>query len=206
MKMKQLSIVLLLISFSGFSQKSKWIDLFNGKDLADWKMSDNTETFKVQDGLLMVEGPRNHLYYNGPVANHDFKDFELEAEIMTFPGANSGVYVCTEFLPNDWPKAGYEIQVNNSHTDWRRSGSLYNIVDVAELNVKDNQWYKMNIIVKGNRIVTKLNGVTIVDYTQPETPNRNEGNKLRVIKNGTIAIQGHDPKSKIAYKSIKVRF
>ncbi|RVU25626.1 DUF1080 domain-containing protein [Sandaracinomonas limnophila] len=203
--MKKIFLFALLLPLSGFSQSKKWIDLFNGKDLNDWKMSDNTQTFSVQDGLLMVEGPRNHLFYNGPVANHDFKDFELEAEIMTYPGANSGVYVCTEFLPNDWPKAGYEIQVNNSHTDWRRSASLYNIVDVAELNVKDNQWYKMNITVKGNRIVTKLNGVTVVDYTQPETPNRNEGNKLRVIKNGTIAIQGHDPKSKIAYKSIKVR-
>ena len=188
-----------------FAQKGKWIELFNGKNLDGWKVSESPQSFRVEDGNLIVEGPRAHLFYDGDVNNHDFKDFELKAKIMTFPGANSGVYVHTEFLPNEWPKAGYEIQVNNSHTDWRRSASLYNIVDCAEVYVKDNEWYEMTITVKGNRITTKLNGTTVVDYTQPEKPLRNKGQELRIIKNGTIAIQAHDPKSKIMYKSIQVR-
>ncbi|MHA8053476.1 3-keto-disaccharide hydrolase [Aquirufa sp. Wall-65K1] len=206
MKKIVLTVMLgLLASSVGFSQKGKWVELFDGKTLDGWKASERPESFRVEDGNLVVEGQRAHLYYDGPFNNHNFKDFEVQARIMTFPGANSGLYVHTDFLPSDWPKQGYEIQVNNSHTDWRRSASLYNVVDCAEVYVKDNEWYDMVVTVKGNRIVTKLNGITVVDYTQPASPLRNKGQELRLIKNGTIAIQAHDPKSKVMYKSIKVR-
>lgn len=206
MKKIVLTMMLGLLACNvGFSQKGKWVELFDGKTLDGWKASERPESFRVEDGNLVVEGMRAHLYYDGAFNNHNFKDFEVQARIMTFPGANSGLYVHTDFLPGDWPKQGYEIQVNNSHTDWRRSASLYNVVDCAEVYVKDNEWYDMVVTVKGNRIVTKLNGITVVDYTQPASPLRNKGQELRLIKNGTIAIQAHDPKSKVMYKSIKVR-
>lgn len=208
MNMKKIALTVmlgLLVSTVGFSQKGKWVELFDGKSLDGWKPSERPESFRVEDGNLVVEGQRAHLYYDGAFNNHNFKDFEVQARIMTFPGANSGLYVHTDFLTGDWPKQGYEIQVNNSHTDWRRSASLYNVVDCAEVYVKDNEWYDMVVTVKGNRIVTKLNGITVVDYTQPANPLRNKGQELRLIKNGTIAIQAHDPKSKVMYKSIKVR-
>lgn len=208
MKMKKIVLTVLLGLLAchvGFSQKGKWVELFDGKTLDGWKASERPESFRIEDGNLVVEGQRAHLFYDGAFNNHNFKDFEVQARIMTFPGANSGLYVHTDFLPSDWPKQGYEIQVNNSHTDWRRSASLYNVVDCAEVYVKDNEWYDMVVTVKGNRIVTKLNGITVVDYTQPANPLRNKGQELRLIKNGTIAIQAHDPKSKVMYKSIKVR-
>ncbi|AWL10052.1 hypothetical protein HME7025_02204 [Aquirufa nivalisilvae] len=206
MKKIVLTVMIGLLACNlGFSQKGKWVELFDGKTLDGWKASERPESFRVEDGNLVVEGQRAHLYYDGAFNNHDFKDFEVQARIMTFPGANSGLYVHTDFLPGDWPKQGYEIQVNNSHTDWRRSASLYNVVDCAEVYVKDNEWYDMLVTVKGNRIVTKINGITVVDYTQPASPLRNKGQELRLIKNGTIAIQAHDPKSKVMYKSIKVR-
>lgn len=197
--------ICLLLAVQAQAQSKKWVDLFNGKNLDGWKTSENPQSFRVEDGNLIIEGPRGHLFYDGAFSNHNFKNFELKAQIMTFPGANSGVYVHTEFLPNDWPKQGYEIQVNNSHTDWRRSASLYNIVDCAEVFVKDNEWYEMIIRVEGNHIITKINGTTVVDYTQPASPLRSKSQELRIIKDGTIAIQAHDPKSKVAYKSIQVR-
>jgi len=204
--MKKLSfIIFLFLANAAMGQKGKWVDLFNGKDLNDWKISENPQTFKVEDGRLIVDGPRAHLYYNGPFQNHVFKDFELELQIKTNPGANSGVYVHTDFQENTWPSKGYEIQVNNSHTDWRRSASLYNIVDCAEVFMKDNEWYTMTIKVQGKHIITKLNGTTVVDYTEPEKPLRGKGQENRLFSQGTIAIQGHDPKSHIEYKSIRIK-
>src|ERR1051325_7646749 len=88
--------------------------LFDGKDLNGWKASEAPGTFRVEDGVLVVNGPRSHLYYVGPVHNHDFKNFELKVECMTFPHANSGIYFHTEYLDNDWPSKGFEVQVNQT--------------------------------------------------------------------------------------------
>lgn len=204
--MKNVIVVfLVLMTLQVSAQGKKWVELFDGKSLDNWKINESPASFRVENGSIIIEGPRGHLFYDGPVGDHNFKDFEVQATVMTFPGANSGLYVCTDFLNVGFPSVGYEVQVNNSHTDWRRTASLYNIVDTSERFVKDEEWFDLNVTVKGNRIVTKINGVTVVDYTQPENPLRSKGQEQRLIKSGTIALQAHDPKSKVAYKSIKVR-
>ena len=72
-----------------------WQLLFDGQSISDWKASDKPGTFSVSDGQIVVKGPRSHLFYLGPVANHDFKNFELRVDLLTKPHANSGVYFHT---------------------------------------------------------------------------------------------------------------
>jgi hypothetical protein len=124
---------------------------------------------------------------------------------MTTPGSNSGIYFHTTYQESGFPKKGYEVQVNNSHTDWRRTGSLYAIEDVKEVYVKDNVWFTEQIIVKGKHVVIKINDKTVVDYTEPEDVQRPDDMKERLISSGTFALQGHDPKSKVYFKNIRVR-
>ncbi|MEJ7685460.1 MAG: DUF1080 domain-containing protein [Segetibacter sp.] len=97
------------------------------------------------------------------------------------------------------------MQVNNSHTDWRRTGSLYSIQDVREVLVKDNVWYTEYIKVQGKRVIIKVNDKTVVDYTEPENVQRSAGEAGRIISSGTFALQGHDPKSKVYFKNIMVK-
>jgi hypothetical protein len=182
-----------------------FIPLFNGKDLNDWKASDKPGTFSVEDGVLVVHGPRSHLFYMGPVHNHDFKNFHLRAELMTFPKANSGIYFHTEWQENDWPNKGFEIQVNNTHSDRKRTAGIYDVQDNFEAPAKDNEWFVMEIIVEGKHIVTKVNGKVIEDYTEPENVQPPKNHPGRFISHGTFAIQGHDPGSKIFYKRIEVK-
>ena len=107
--------------------------LFNGKDLDGWtKAKENEGTFSVKDGAIVASGPRCHLYYTGKVDNHNWKDFELKVDVMTLPSSNGGIYFHTEYQENNWPSKGFEVQVNNSHTDWRRSGGLYADADNKE--------------------------------------------------------------------------
>ena len=95
--------------------------------------------------------------------------------------------------------------MNNSHTDWRRTGSLYAIEDVKETYAKDNEWFTEYIKVKDKHIIIKINGKTVVDYTEPDNAERPDGMKGRILSEGTFALQGHDPKSKVYFKNIKVR-
>ncbi len=187
------------------AQDEEWVSLFDGKSLDGWKASENPATFSVVDGKIKVAGPRAHLFYVGPVENHNFKNFEFKAQVMTKPKANSGMYIHTEYQEDGWPAKGYEIQVNNSHTDWRRTGSLYAIDDVREVHVKDNEWYTEHIIVKDNRITVKINDKVVVDYLEPDDVERDNSMAGRKLSNGTVALQGHDPGSVVYYKDIMVK-
>jgi hypothetical protein len=185
--------------------KNSWQSLFDGKSLANWKVGDNAASFSVEDGMIVANGEVAHLFYDGAINNHVFKNFEFKAQVMTTPGSNSGIYFHTTFQQGNWPEKGYEVQVNNSHTDWRRTGSLYGIQDVKEVSVKDNEWYTEHIIVKGKRIIIKINGKIVVDYTEPDNVERSAGDALRKLSSGTIALQAHDPKSKVYYKNLMVK-
>ena len=180
--------------------------LFNGKDLNDWKPSENPDTFKIVEKNLVVNGPRAHLFYMGPVNNHDFKDFHLKAELMTFPHANSGIYFHTAFQNGGWPDKGFECQVNETHGDPKKTGGLYNVKDVMnQAPVKDNEWFTYDIIVKGKSVTLKINGKTTTEWTQPDDWKGPDGMPGRILSSGTIAIQGHDPGSKVLYRSIKIK-
>jgi hypothetical protein len=194
-------LVLLVITCLGCSSTSKmksdgWVSLFDGKTLNGWKASEHPSTFTVKDGAIQVFGDRAHLFYMGDVANHNFKNFEWKATIMTTPGSNSGMFIHTEYQETDWPKKGYEVQVNATHTDWRKTSSLYAVQDIKEAPNKDNEWFTQHIIVQGKKITIKVNDKIINEYTEGENGR---------LTSGTIAIQGHDPKSKVFYKDIMLK-
>mgnify|MGYP001602863219 FL=1 len=182
-----------------------WISLFDGKSLDGWRASDKPGTFSVEDGAIKVAGPTSHLYYEGPVSDHNFKNFEFKALVMTRPGANSGIYFHTAYQDKSFPDKGFEVQVNNSHTDWKRTGGLYDIKDTKEVYVKDNVWFTEDILVRGKHVVVKLNDIVVTDWTQPDDFVPPENHPLRIISNGTFALQGHDPKSVIFFKDIMVK-
>lgn len=203
-----LFILCISMSFSNnlnIGKGKKWISLFDGKSFNGWKMGENPGTFSIEDGSIKVAGPRSHLYYDGAVMNHDFKNFEFKAQVMTKPGSNSGIYFHTAFQEKGFPDKGFEVQVNNSHTDWKRSGGLYDIKDTREVYVKDDVWYTEYIRVEGKHVIVKINDQVVTDWTQPEdfVPAKNHLN--RIIASGTFALQGHDPKSIVYYKDIMVR-
>ena len=187
-------------------KKSKgWISLFDGKTLNGWKVGDNAASFTVDSGMIIAHGNVAHLFYDGKVGDHNFKNFHFKAQVKTTPGSNSGLYFHTTFQQGGWPSKGYEVQVNNSHTDWRRTGSLYAVQDVKEVYVKDNEWYTEEIIVEGNKITTKVNGKVLVEYTEPENVQRSPDMNNRKLSGGTFALQAHDPNSKVYYKDIQVK-
>ena len=183
---------------------NKWQSLFDGKSLEGWKASENKDTFTVRNGMIVADGPRSHLFYVGPVGDANFKNFELKADVMTKPGSNSGIYFHTEYQETGWPDKGYEVQVNNTHSDWRKTGGLYGVEDVRQSPAKDNQWFTEHIIVQGKQIIVKVNGETTVDYIEPEDVNYPDF-PGRKIARGTFALQGHDPKSIVYYKNIMVK-
>ena len=182
-----------------------WISLFDGKSLDGWKCGENANAFKVEDGMIVVNGNVGHLFYDGKVKDHVFKNFEFKADVMTFPKANSGIYFHTVYQEKGWPSKGFEAQVNNTHSDWKRTGGLYNVADVKDPPAKDNEWFSYYIKVEGKHVILKIDGKVTTDWTQPDDWKGPEGNPGRVLSSGTFALQAHDPGSKAYFKNIVVK-
>ncbi|MDP6113424.1 MAG: DUF1080 domain-containing protein [Planctomycetota bacterium] len=190
----------LSFSFAEDADDEGWVSLFDGKTLEGWKASENKSSFSVVDGKIMAYGPRSHLFYVGKINGGKFENFEWKADVMTTRGSNSGMYFHTEYQEKGWPRKGYEAQVNNTHRDPRKTASLYGVKDNHKAPVKDDEWFTQHVIVNGKQITIKVNGKTVVDFTEPEGVTGG-----RKLSTGTFAFQGHDPKSKVFYRNILVK-
>ena len=181
--------------------------LFDGKSLAGWKAStEGAEAFGVADGVLTVRGGRGHLFHVGADGKASFRDFELTAQVRTHAGANSGIYFHTRFQDSGWPAAGYEAQVNATHSDRRKTGGLYGIADVMDTPAApDDRWFEYRIRVEGKRIRVWVDGKPTVDFTEPEGWTPPAGMEGRRLGEGAFALQAHDPGCKVDYKDIRVR-
>ncbi|EMS31024.1 Putative secreted glycosyl hydrolase [Mariniradius saccharolyticus AK6] len=173
--------VALAMSFQG----KKEITLFNGKNLKGWKIY-GTEKWYVQDGLLISEsGPDKGYGYLG--TEKDYKDFELTLEFKQEADGNSGVFIRSTV---DGTKvSGWQVEVAPpSHS----TGGIYESYGRGWLIKPDSEkdkalkygdWNEMKIIVKGDRVVSYLNGLEMVDFSD-EKIGKGEGGILLQIHDG----------------------
>jgi hypothetical protein len=192
----------------------QWIPLQDGKSLAGWKAAERPEAWVVEQGAFVARGDRSHLFYTGKVGKHDFRNFELSLDVMTSPGANSGVYVHTKWQGPGWPAAGYELQVINSnpppetmdgYIEHKMTGSIYAVRNTWTAPARDNEWFNYRIRVVGNTLQTFVNDQLVCEYAEPADAFRPEDKKARRLGSGTFALQAHDPGSVVKYRNIKVK-
>lgn len=208
-----------------------WVALFNGKDLTGWKIHPNpnardikkvievkdgdrltgfdAETkdgktvhlWRVEDGTLIGSGPASHLFS----AKDDYDNFHYRIEAKINDKGNSGQYFRTAFGPG-FPK-GYEAQINATHTDQIRTGSLY--PSFGKLSAEDreaitvmkdaphlaDEFFTQEVVAEGNHIQIIVNGKKTVDFKDP-------GN---TYTKGHFALQGHDPGTVVTFKKIEYR-
>jgi hypothetical protein len=177
--------------------------LFDGKTFDGWKSSVvNKETWKIEDGAFVTRGKTCHLFYVGDL--QPFKNFDLKVDVMTEHNSNGGIYFHTKYQAESWPRGGFECQVNQSHGDWIKTGSLWGIVNVGLRAVEDNKWYTQEIIVKGNTVTVLIDGKKMLQYVEPAGAVAGKEFE-RKLSQGTFALQAHDPGSVVRYKNIRVK-
>jgi 3-keto-disaccharide hydrolase len=170
--------------------------IFDGKTLDGWKVNEDGKGFKVEDGTITGRGGRCHIFY----VKEELKDFEMKVDVKINEGGNSGVYFHTAYQEDGWPEAGHEVQVNATHKDPVKTGSLYNVVKLYESPSKAGEWFTMHIAVKGDALRVSVNDKVLYEYVQPPgvtIPRR--------INKGVIAFQQHDPVGVVQYRSILLK-
>jgi len=212
MKCFALFATALCASTSSFAQD--WIALQDGRSLAGWKPAENPASWVVEDGAFVSRGDRSHLFYVGKVARHEFRNFELSADVLTSPGSNSGIYVHTKWQGPGWPAAGYELQVINSnppaermggYVEHKMTGSVYAVRNTWVAPAKDDVWFNYRIRVVGKTIQTFIDDRLVCEYAEPPSAYRPEDKTGRLLGSGTFALQAHDPSSIVRYRNIRVK-
>ena len=207
-----------------------WVKLFNGKDLSGWKMFDppsgefksvkekknedgkviafvgvskkddkEITLWQVKDGMIVGGGPASHIF-----TEVEADDFTYRVEAKINDKGNSGQYFRTKFGPG-FP-AGYEAQINATHGDWRRTGSLYpdgrtkltkheKEICVKEAPHKADEFFTQEVVAEGNHITISVNGKKLTDFTDPE----------KTYTKGHFALQGHDPGSVMTFKKVEYK-
>jgi hypothetical protein len=177
--------------------------LTDGSSFKGWKpANENVETWKIEDGAFVTRGERCHLFYVGD--DKPFKNFVLRVDVMTDAGANGGIYFHTKYQETSWPKAGFESQVNNTQSDWKKTGSVYGIASIGVAVPHDGQWWTQEIMVQGNVVTVSIDGKKVVEYVEPAGAVAGTDFE-RKLGAGTFALQAHDPKSVVRYRNIRVK-
>jgi len=190
MKKSNVVALLVIISISLAFQGKKEISLFNGKDLSGWIIY-GTEKWYVEDGLLISEsGPDKEYGYLG--TKKEYKDFELNLEFKQEADGNSGVFIRSTV---DGTKvSGWQVEVAPPGHD---TGGIYESYGRGWLIKPDKEkdsvlkygdWNKMKIVVKGDRVVSYLNGVEMVDFSDEKIGKGKGGILLQIHDGGGIKV------------------
>ena len=226
-----LAIVLVLsVSAAPAADADGWVQLFNGKDLSGWKIhpmpnpaiQDITEKkdadgkiigfegtvkkekvalWRVEDGTIIGGGPASHLFSD----RGDYVNFHFRVEAKVNDKGNSGQYFRTAFGPG-FPK-GYEAQLNATHGDPVKTGSIYpdsrvgldkfrdkiTVLDTAPH--KADEFFTQEVIAIGAKITILVNGKKTIEWEDPD----------HRFKKGHFALQAHDPGSIMTFRKIEVK-
>jgi len=214
-----------------------WIQLFNGKDFTGWKIPDppsgsfkkgvkevkndagkviafvgiekdkkdgtpgkEITLWQIKDGTIVGGGPASHIF-----TEVEAEDFHYRVEAKINDKGNSGQYFRTKFEPG-FP-SGYEAQINATHTDQIRTGSLYpdgrtklgqyrkDICVMKDAPHKADEFFTQEVIAEGNHIQIIVNGKRTVDFKDPNN----------TYTKGHFALQGHDPGSVMTFKKVEYK-
>jgi hypothetical protein len=191
--------LVLAIAFSGTSlaQEGEWVSLFDGKTMEGWRKVGNKDSqWEVVDGELQGTGTASMLVTTtGP-----YKNFRYRAEVKINDGGNSGLYFRTTAEPNFLD--GYEAQIDSTHSDPIRTGSLYGFCHVYKQVVKPDTWFVYEVEVRDDvwrgremsRIKITIDGNELYEYLDFE----------KTFKEGYFAFQQHDPGSKVHIRKVEV--
>jgi hypothetical protein len=212
--------------------KDGWVQLFNGKDLTGWKMVDppsgefksvkavknddgkvtayvgvlkkddkEVTLWQVKDGMIVGGGPSSHLF-----SEVEAEDFVYRVEAKINDKGNSGQYFRAKF-EGGFP-AGYEAQINATHSDPIRTGSLYpdgrtKLKDhkkeiAAVMNTathKPDEFFVQEVTAVGPDITITVNGKETLKWTDPD----------KTFTKGHFALQGHDPGSVMTFKKVEYK-
>ena len=166
-----------------------WAPLFNGKDLTGW-VEVGKEKWMVENGTIHGMAVSKDYGYLKTAKN--YIDFHLTLKFKCEGDGNSGVFFHSEFKPGT-ADVTQGLQFEIDCTIGEHTGGLYGdgrgwLVWPAPENetvVRQDDWNEYLLKVEGNRYISRLNGVLMVDFTDPKPKSLDGGISLQLHSGGS---------------------
>ena len=167
----------------------EWVQLFNGKDLKGW-VEVGKEKWSVEDGT--IHGMGISKAYGYLMTEKSYKDFHMAIQFKCEGDGNSGVFFHTAFKPGT-PDVSQGMQFEIDCALGKHTGGMYGdgrqwIVWPSaenEIVVRRGEWNEYLLKVEGNHYVARLNGVPMVDFTDPSPRSFDGGIALQLHSGGS---------------------
>lgn len=152
----------------------QWVPLFNGKDLSGWRAY-GKEKWTVQNGEIIGETAAGK--YGYLVTERTYRDFLLRVRFKCegTGDENYGVFLRSRMIGEG--EYGPDIEGTQVEVDPKRhTGGIYESggrqwialpSEAGERAMNPHDWNDLEIAIEGRHIVTRLNGVQIVDFSDP---------------------------------------
>ncbi|MBI4874157.1 MAG: DUF1080 domain-containing protein [Acidobacteria bacterium] len=202
-------IWIMLVLGASIALGAEWKQLFDGKDLAGWKMA-GPGRFVVENGFMRTEGGMGLLYYSGEKFGNATVRVVFQ---VTGQRDNSGVVIrLPEPPPDPWYAVhnGYEVQIDAAGDDWHTTGALYSLSKVSRRAQKPaGEWNTMDILLRGQKTTVVLNGRTVNEFlgSQPVPERKEWFEPVRGPRPdfGYIGLQNHDARSRVCFRQVAVK-
>ncbi len=163
-----------------------WVLLFDGQTLFGWRAASRAD-WSVRDGAITVERGEPGLLHT----TSQFGNYQLKLDFRAQPGADSGVFLHTSPRPMDVTSRCYEVNIAAPQKSPFPNGSLVQRKKASPVSL-DSDWHTFDITANGGRFVVKLDGQTVLDYTDPKPLGR-----------GFIGLEFNT--GKVEFRNIKLR-
>lgn len=164
----------------------KWQPLVTSSSFSSW-IHQGKSSWELKEGAVVGSGGKGYLF--SPRA--DYKNFALRARVLLEKGGNSGLFFRVA-EPAEQKLRGYEAQINHSHKDPVRTGSLFKIGNVAAKLIDDEGWFHLHVVADADRLQVRINDRLAVDLRNSE------------YAAGHIALQQHVDGSRVEFKDLEV--
>ena len=180
-----------------------WVTIFNGRDLEGWEGKE--EFFQVRDGAIAAGSLERPIPHNEFLCTtREYSDFELRMQVkIVGEGENAGIQFRSKRVPSSTEVSGYQADVGkgvwgslydesrrNEMLVWANKGALARVL-------RPNGWNDYLIYCVGKSIQLSINGVRVVDYTEPDDA---------IARRGILGLQIHSGAPSVAsYRHIRIR-
>jgi len=196
-----------------YAQQKKekgFLTLFDGSNMDAWQ--GNTQEYVLEDGCIVMKPTQEmggNLY-----TKQSFGDFVLRFDFLLTPGANNGLGIRHDIVPNDKGYSGMELQILDNEDPqykdlkaYQYHGSVYGIAAAKRgyLN-KPGEWNVQEVIAKGDDITVKVNGTVILQANlKTALKDKPESSYMKAVlnKTGHIAFLGHG--SEVKFRNIRIK-
>jgi hypothetical protein len=163
-----------------------WISLFDGETLFGWQPQCQAD-WRVEEGTIAVSSGEVGLL----CTTSQFDNYVMKVDFRSARGTNSGIFLRTPAKPTDPAKDCYELNIADVDITPFATGSLVGR-QKAEGNFDSAAWQSYEVTVDGARVVVKLDGSQILEYTDPHPLGR-----------GLIGLQHNQ--GAVQFRNIKVK-